>query len=118
MQKAVEYHNNPVNPRWNLAENPEDYKYSSAKFYYKGIDEFVRRGGYLKTIWMYKGGSFMKGSLLLVAKKFVKGYFLLENCSTNFLEDQHLLTNKSSIYLASDKKSFFCRLTYGAHFQG
>jgi len=33
-------HNNPLQPQWNLVDNPEDYKYSSAKYYEEGIDEF------------------------------------------------------------------------------
>ena len=33
-------HANPVRPNWNLADEPRDYKYSSAKYYYEGIDEF------------------------------------------------------------------------------
>ena len=39
-QKISYIHNNPVNPRWTLVENQENYKYSSAKFYFKGIEEF------------------------------------------------------------------------------
>ncbi len=39
-QKLNYIHNNPLQPKWNLVENPVDYKYSSAKFYEEGIDEF------------------------------------------------------------------------------
>jgi putative transposase len=39
-QKLDYIHNNPVKPHWSLAKYPEDYKYSSAKFYYTGIDDF------------------------------------------------------------------------------
>ena len=39
-QKINYIHFNPVNPKWNLAQEPQDYIYSSAKFYYEGIDEF------------------------------------------------------------------------------
>jgi REP element-mobilizing transposase RayT len=40
MQKMDYIHNNPLQEKWCLAEFPEDYKYSSAKFYYSGHDEF------------------------------------------------------------------------------
>ena len=39
-QKINYIHFNPVNPKWNLTQEPQDYKYSSAKFYYEGLDEF------------------------------------------------------------------------------
>ena len=39
-QKINYIHANPINPKWNLACEPFDYKYSSAKYYYKGNDEF------------------------------------------------------------------------------
>ncbi len=32
--------NNPLQEKWKLAQYPEDYKYSSAKFYATGIDDF------------------------------------------------------------------------------
>ena len=39
--KKLEYiHNNPLQEKWQLAEFPEDYRYSSAKFYETGYDEF------------------------------------------------------------------------------
>ena len=40
MQKLDYIHNNPVQEKWKLAEYPEDYKYSSARFYLDGPDEF------------------------------------------------------------------------------
>ncbi len=48
-QKFDYIHNNPVQERWNLADEPTDYKYSSAKFYETEIDEF----GFLKhfSVW-------------------------------------------------------------------
>jgi putative transposase len=39
-QKLNYIHDNPLQERWRLAEFPEDYKYSSAKFYMTGVDEF------------------------------------------------------------------------------
>jgi REP element-mobilizing transposase RayT len=40
MQKLDYIHNNPLQDKWKLCEVPEDYKYSSAKFYENGVDEF------------------------------------------------------------------------------
>ena len=40
MQKLDYIHNNPLQDKWKLCEFPEDYKYSSAKFYENGDDEF------------------------------------------------------------------------------
>jgi putative transposase len=39
-QKFDYLHNNPCQPHWNLAERPEDYRYSSALYYEDGTDEF------------------------------------------------------------------------------
>ena len=39
-QKLEYLHNNPCQPHWQLAELPEDYKYSSARFYELGVNEF------------------------------------------------------------------------------
>ncbi|MBK8982902.1 MAG: transposase [Ignavibacteria bacterium] len=39
-QKINYIHANPVRSNWNLAVEPADYKYSSAKYYYMGKDEF------------------------------------------------------------------------------
>jgi putative transposase len=40
IQKMNYLHYNPTVEKWNLADLPENYKYSSAKFYLEGIDEF------------------------------------------------------------------------------
>ena len=40
MQKLEYIHNNPLQDKCHLAEFPEDYRYSSAKFYETGYDEF------------------------------------------------------------------------------
>lgn len=40
LQKMDYIHNNPVQQKWQLAEIPEDYRWSSAAFYEKGISEF------------------------------------------------------------------------------
>jgi len=40
-QKFNYTHFNPCQPHWNLAEKPEDYKYSSSRFYETGIKEFT-----------------------------------------------------------------------------
>ena len=39
-QKLDYIHNNPLQARWRLAKSPEEYKYSSARFYETGYDEF------------------------------------------------------------------------------
>ena len=39
-QKFDYLHENPCQPHWQLAELPEEYKYSSARFYEDGVDEF------------------------------------------------------------------------------
>lgn len=39
-QKLDYIHYNPLQGKWQLAQFPEDYKYSSARFYETGIDEF------------------------------------------------------------------------------
>lgn len=39
-QKLDYIHNNPCQGKWILADNPLEYKYSSATFYETGIDEF------------------------------------------------------------------------------
>ncbi|WP_245598702.1 transposase [Sporocytophaga myxococcoides] len=41
VEQKIDYiHLNPLNDRWNLVKSPEDYKWSSANFYEKGLDEF------------------------------------------------------------------------------
>lgn len=39
-QKLDYMHLNPLQERWNLAESPEAYRWSSANFYLTGMDEF------------------------------------------------------------------------------
>ena len=39
-QKIQYIHENPLQEHWNLTDRPENYKWSSAKFYEKGINEF------------------------------------------------------------------------------
>jgi len=40
LQKLDYIHLNPVSPKWQLADIPENYRWSSARFYEYGIDEF------------------------------------------------------------------------------
>ncbi len=40
-QKLNYTHFNPCQPHWNLADVPENYKYSSARFYETGIKNFA-----------------------------------------------------------------------------
>ncbi len=40
LQKLNYLHMNPLNEKWNLADMPEHYKWSSAKFYETGVDDF------------------------------------------------------------------------------
>ena len=41
VEQKIDYiHNNPLQERWNLAATPESYKWSSAKYYESGRDEF------------------------------------------------------------------------------
>ncbi len=39
-QKINYIHNNPLQEKWQLADTPEEYKYSSANFYKNGIKDF------------------------------------------------------------------------------
>jgi len=39
-QKTEYMHNNPLHERWNLADRPENYRWSSASFYETDVDEF------------------------------------------------------------------------------
>jgi REP element-mobilizing transposase RayT len=39
LQKLKYIHANPIQPKWNLCKHPEDYFYSSAKFYESGGKE-------------------------------------------------------------------------------
>jgi putative transposase len=40
LQKLDYIHNNPIQEKWQLADVPENYRWSSASFYLSGIDEF------------------------------------------------------------------------------
>ncbi len=40
LQKLDYVHNNPVQPKWNLAILPEEYEWSSAEFYETGTNKF------------------------------------------------------------------------------
>lgn len=40
LSKLEYIHNNPVRDKWKLCKYPEDYRWSSAKFYLEGTDEF------------------------------------------------------------------------------
>jgi hypothetical protein len=40
LQKLNYIHNNPLQPKWLLASQAEDYRYSSAHFYHTGIDNW------------------------------------------------------------------------------
>ncbi len=40
LQKMNYIHNNPIQPKWKLSDLPENYPFSSAKFYETGVDEF------------------------------------------------------------------------------
>jgi putative transposase len=39
-QKINYIHKNPLAGKWKLADEPQKYKYSSARYYYEGIDNF------------------------------------------------------------------------------
>ncbi len=41
LQKLNYMHNNPTQAHWKLCQYPEEYKYSSAKFYEKGIESLA-----------------------------------------------------------------------------
>ena len=41
LQKLEYIHNNPLQQHWNLAKNPIDYEYSSARFYETGEKNFA-----------------------------------------------------------------------------
>lgn len=51
LQKLHYIHMNPLAPHWQLAIDPADYFWSSAKFYERGINEFA----FLKNIWVEFG---------------------------------------------------------------
>jgi len=48
-QKINYIHSNPLNAKWKLAAEPQHYKFSSAKFYYEGIDEWGFLENYLNV---------------------------------------------------------------------
>jgi len=39
-QKLVYIHNNPIQEKWKLAALPEEYFYSSGRFYFENVNEF------------------------------------------------------------------------------
>jgi REP element-mobilizing transposase RayT len=47
LQKLNYIHFNPIVKKWNLANKPEEYRYSSAQFYKTGFSEFK----FLKNLW-------------------------------------------------------------------
>lgn len=49
-QKINYIHGNPINPKWNLADEPQNYKYSSARYYYTGKDEFGFLENYMEVL--------------------------------------------------------------------
>ncbi len=40
LHKLDYIHNNPVKEKWKLCTLPEEYRWSSARFYWEGVDEF------------------------------------------------------------------------------
>ncbi|OFX24890.1 MAG: transposase [Bacteroidetes bacterium GWA2_31_9] len=41
LEQKLEYiHNNPLSKKWNLVEKPDEYKFSTAKFYLENIDDW------------------------------------------------------------------------------
>ena len=49
VKKKLEYiHTNPLKEKWNLAVNPENYKYSSAAFYHWHMDDLDMLTDYTK----------------------------------------------------------------------
>ena len=49
-QKINYIHGNPLHSKWNLADQPQDYKYSSAGFYYTDIDQFGFLENYMDVL--------------------------------------------------------------------
>lgn len=50
MEQKLNYiHHNPCTGKWNLAQTPVEYRYSSAKFYAEGVDEFNILTSYLSV---------------------------------------------------------------------
>ena len=48
-QKINYIHKNPLAEKWRLADEPQKYKYSSAKYYYEEIDEFGFLDNYMNA---------------------------------------------------------------------
>ncbi len=49
-EQKIEYiHNNPLQEHWNLCKEPEDYRFSSARFYKHGHDEFNMLTHYIEV---------------------------------------------------------------------
>ena len=48
-QKVNYIHLNPIRGKWNLANEIVDYKYSSARFYYTGVDDWGFLSHYMKA---------------------------------------------------------------------
>ena len=40
LEKLNYIHRNPVQEKWKLCRHPEDYRYSTARFYHRGIDDW------------------------------------------------------------------------------
>ena len=49
-QKTNYIHANPIIPKWKHANEPQEYKYSSAGFYYTGKDEFGFLENYMDVL--------------------------------------------------------------------
>jgi putative transposase len=49
IQRLEYIHNNPLNEKWRLCNLPEEYRWSSARFYFNGTDEF-------EIVKHFKGG--------------------------------------------------------------
>lgn len=51
IQKLNYIHKNPIKEKWNLAEAPENYYYSSAKFYETTFDDFNMLTHISEVLW-------------------------------------------------------------------
>jgi len=49
-QKINYIHANPIRGKWNLCNEITNYKYSSARYYYKGIDEWGFLTHYINAV--------------------------------------------------------------------
>ena len=53
VEQKIEYmNNNPLSKKWNLVSKPEDYKFSSAKFYLQNIDDWGFIKHYSEDCWL------------------------------------------------------------------